>query len=85
METYIVLTAIERGTNDKNHKRFEAGSTIDLDYEAAAPLLAVQAISEAPKTDSAKANNLDDETAAPLPAVQAVGKAPKADSAKAKK
>ena len=45
MNTYSVVTAVEYGDTVKKVKRYEAGSTINLDDDTAAPLLNVGAIS----------------------------------------
>ena len=45
-KTYPVLTAIEHGTTAKSHKRYEPGSTIDLEDDDATPLIAVNAIGD---------------------------------------
>lgn len=47
MKTYNVLTAV-----DHNNKRVDPGATINLEDEAAAPLLAVQAIELAAQQDT---------------------------------
>ena len=54
MKTYPVLSAIQHGTTDKDQKRYESGSTIDLEDAEAEPLLAVGAIGD-PVKKAAKA------------------------------
>ena len=39
-KTYNVKSAVVHGTTEKNQKRYEPGSTIELEDEDAAPLLA---------------------------------------------
>ena len=47
MKTYPVITPIEHGTTSNDQKRYESGSTINLEKAHAEPLLACGAIGEA--------------------------------------